>query len=335
MGETAMILAGDIGATKTVLGLFPAAINTVGKPLHLARYLGREYDSLEAVIEQYLSKTDITPSSACFGVAGPIVDQRAQVTNLPWHISAASISAEFNIGKVQLINDLESIAEAVPNLESEDIFTLNPGVSKPHSTIAVVAPGTGLGTAFLVWTGSGYKALASEGGHTSFAPRNKVEIELLEYLKPRYPHVSFERICSGSHLPNLYEFLRDTGRYEAPAWLQTELEEAVDQTPVIVQTGLENKAEICVACLDMFVQILGSAISNMAITILPRGGIYLGGGIPPRILDRLRQSDFLEAVAHKGRFTELSKTFPIHVILTPNAPLYGAASVAARTMRTG
>lgn len=335
MSEPTMILAGDIGATKTVLALFPAEPKTVSKPLHRVRYLGRDFDSLEDVIEQYLNQTDISPSAACFGVAGPIEDQRAQVTNLPWHISAESISAKFNIGNVRLINDLESIAEAVPNLGSKDIHTLNPGVPKPHSTIAVVAPGTGLGTAFLVWTGNRYKALASEGGHTSFAPRNEIEIELLEYLKPRYPHVSFERICSGSHLPNLYEFLLETGRYDAPEWLRTELDKVVDRTPVIVRTALEEKAEICVACLDLFVHILGTAISNMAITILPRGGIYLGGGIPPRILARLRQPDFLEAVAHKGRFAALSKTFPVHVILTSNAPLYGVASVAARAMSTG
>lgn len=329
-----MILAGDIGGTKTVLALFSEVEGIAGGVVHETRYPSNEYDSLESVIEDFLAKVELVPSIACFGVAGPVDNQTSQITNLPWQISAQSIAARFNIAKVTLINDLESIATSVPHLGTEELYTLNPGVAESRGNIAVVAPGTGLGTAFLVWTGTRYKALASEGGHTSFAPRTAEEIDLLNYLQPRYRHVSFERICSGSHLPNIYEFLLDRGSYEEPAWLGTELEQVQDRTPVIVQAGLEQKAEICTATLDMFVNILGTAISNMAITILPRGGIYLGGGIPPRILPRLKQPDFLEAVAHKGRFHDLSLKMPVHVILTPRAPLYGAALSAMEAMDT-
>lgn len=329
-----MILAGDIGGTKTVLALFSEVEGIAGGVVHETRYPSKEYDSLESVIDEFLGKVGLVPSVACFGVAGPVDNQTSQITNLPWQISAGSIAERFNIGRVTLINDLESIATAVPHLGSEQLYTLNPGVAKSLGNIAVVAPGTGLGTAFLVWTGTRYKALASEGGHTSFAPRTAQEIDLLNYLQPRYRHVSFERICSGSHLPNIYEFLRDSGSYEEPDWLYTELEQVQDRTPVIVQAGMEQKAEICTATLNMFVNILGAAISNMAITILPRGGIYLGGGIPPRILPRLKQPDFLEAVAHKGRFHDLSLKMPVHVILTPRAPLYGAAMSAMETMDT-
>ncbi|MGI9535940.1 MAG: glucokinase [Desulfocapsaceae bacterium] len=329
-----MILAGDIGGTKTVLALFSEVEGIAGGVVHETRYPSNEYDSLESVIEDFLAKVELVPSIACFGVAGPVDNQTSQITNLPWQISAQSIAARFNIAKVTLINDLESIATSVPHLGNEELYTLNPGVAESRGNIAVVAPGTGLGTAFLVWTGTRYKALASEGGHTSFAPRSAEEIDLLNYLQPRYRHVSFERICSGSHLPNIYEFLLDRGSYEEPAWLGTELEQVQDRTPVIVQAGLEQKAEICTATLDMFVNILGTAISNMAITILPRGGIYLGGGIPPRILPRLKQPDFLEAVAHKGRFHDLSLKMPVHVILTPRAPLYGAALSAMEAMDT-
>lgn len=325
-----MILAGDIGGTKTVLALF-AEMKPIGAgPLQETRYPSREYDSLEAVIEEFLARTGADPSSGCFGVAGPVYRQTSQITNLPWKIDARSISERFAIERVTLVNDLESIATAVPHLDSGDLYTLNDGDHLPRGNIAVVAPGTGLGTAFLVWTDEGYKALASEGGHTSFAPRTPREIQLLSYLQSRYHHVSFEHICSGKHLPNIYDFLLDSGDYEEPNWLTTELTQAQDRTPIIVQAALADRAEICTATLDLFIATLGTAISNMAITILPHGGIYLGGGIPPRILERLKQPDFLEAVAHRGRFHDLSLKWPVHVILTPRTALYGAALSALK-----
>lgn len=328
-----MILAGDIGGTKTVLALFSETEGIAAGPLEVTRYPSNDYDSLEAVIEEFLAKTSVVPTSGCFGVAGPVVNQTSQITNLPWEISAASIRDRFGIDRVTLINDLESIATYVPHLGEKDLYTLNPGVPEQRGNIAVVAPGTGLGTAFLVWTGEGYKALASEGGHSSFAPRTPRQIELLDYLQSRYRHVSFERICSGRHLPNIYEFLRDSGEYEEPNWLTTELTQVQDRTPVIVQAALAGKAEICTAALDLFVTTLGTAISTMSITILPSGGIYLGGGIPPRILDRLKQPDFLEAVAHPGRFRDLSLKWPVHVILTPRIALYGAALSAMEAIK--
>jgi glucokinase len=331
-----MILAGDIGGTKTVLALFADHEPIGSGPLQEARYPSTEYDSLEAVIEEFLEQTGAVPSCGCFGVAGPVYRQTSQITNLPWKIDARSIGERFGIDRVTLVNDLESIATAVPHLDSEDLHTLNHGEPMPRGNIAVVAPGTGLGTAFLVWTGEGYKALASEGGHTSFSPRSARQAELLDYLQSRYHHVSFERICSGKHLPNIYDFLLDNGGYDEPNWLTTELTQTGDRTPVIVQAALAGKAEICTATLDLFVATLGTAISNMAITILPQGGIYLGGGIPPRILERLEQPDFIEAVAHRGRFRDLSLKWPVHVILTPRIALYGAAlsAVANRQRRS-
>ena len=320
-----MILAGDIGATKTVLALFSIERGVAGGENHQTRFESGKYDSLEEVIEEFLAQTNVQPVAASFGVAGPVNNQQSQITNLPWSISAENIRKTFDIEKVILLNDLESIATAVPYLAEEDVFTLNQGVTDPRGNVAIVAPGTGLGTAFLVWTGESYKALASEGGHTSFSPENMQEIELLKFLKRRYKHVSFERICSGSHLPNIYEFFLDQQSYQEPDWLRKELEQVDDRTPIIVQAALEHKADICEATLDMFVNILGSAISNMAITILPSGGIYLGGGIPPRILERLKQPDFLHAIANKGRFFELCSNMPVHVILTPKAALFGAA----------
>jgi len=327
-----MILAGDIGGTKTVLALFSIDKGVAEGTTHEILYESGKYDSLEAIIKEFLAETCASPSVACFGVAGPVNKQESQITNLPWRISGENIARTFNIAKVTLINDLESIATAVPHLGEEDLYTLNEGVVEPQGNIAVVAPGTGLGTAFLVWTGKGYKALASEGGHTSFAPGNMPEIELLKYLKRRYRHVSFERICSGSHLPNIYDFFLHNRSYLEPDWLKRELADADDRTPIIVQTALEHKADICEATLDMFVHILGSVISNMAITILPRGGIYLGGGIPPRILERLKRPDFLSSIANKGRFFDLCSRMPVHVILTPKAALYGVTFSGLRTL---
>jgi len=320
-----MILAGDIGATKTVLALFSLKDGIDGGEIHECRYKSADYESLEEIVSQFLKETGAKPTIACFGVAGPVTNQESQVTNLPWLISSAKLRETFGFGQVMLLNDLESIAMAVSHLDSRELYTLNEGIAGPQGNIAVVAPGTGLGTAFLVWTGQRYKALASEGGHTSFAPDNMQEIELLKYLQRRYRHVSFERVCSGGQLPNIYDFLIEKRSYVEPNWLKSELEQADDRTPIIIRAALEKKADICEATLDMFVNMLGSAVSNMAITILPLGGIYLGGGIPPRILERLKQPDFLSRIANKGRFFGLCSDMPVHVIMTPKAALYGAA----------
>lgn len=320
-----MILVGDIGGTKTVLTLYSKEEGVAGGAIHEIRFESGKYSSLEEIIVEFLRKTNAKPEAASFGVAGPVKEQQSQITNLPWLISAENIRSSLGIPKVYLLNDLESIAVAVPHLGNDDLNTLNKGIVEPHGNIAVIAPGTGLGIAFLVWTGERYKACASEGGHTSFSPRDPQEMELLKYLNNRYGHVSFERICSGSQLPNIYEFLKKNGNYPEPDWLREELEQATDRTPIIVRAALENKADICEATLDIFIHTLGTVISNMAVTLLPTGGIYLGGGIPPRILKRLQQPDFLSSITDKGRFYTLCSNMPVHVILNPKVALQGAA----------
>ncbi len=324
--QETMILAGDIGGTKTALALYSEKDGIEAGALVEKRYRSGDYETLEDIIEEFLNEAG-PPAAASIGVAGPVHEQKSQITNLPWHIDAAAIAKRFSIGHVRLVNDLEAIASAVPHFTGGDFHTLHEGVAEPHGTIGVIAPGTGLGTAFLVWTGSDYRALASEGGHAAFSPHTDLEIELLQFLKQRYDHVSFERICSGKHLPNIYDFLRERKAYPEPVWLKEELSSVDDRTPVIVTAALENRAAICTATLDMFVAILGTAISNMAITILPKGGIYLGGGIPPRILARLEQPDFIQAVAHKGRFYEMTSNIPVTVIMKSNAALLGAARI--------
>lgn len=318
-----MILAGDIGGTKTVLALY-AADDPINRPRHENKFPSDAYPSLEAIVEEFLSKTDAKPVRASFGVAGPVVDDRCRITNLPWVIDAKAIEKAFDIPRVGLLNDLEAIANTVPHLQADDIHTLNPGHKTPTGTMGVIAPGTGLGMSFLAWTGQHYRPHATEGGHASFAPATPEQIDLLAYLQHRFGHVSNERVSSGSGIPNLFDFLRSTGRHDEPDWLRQALSEASDPTPVIVNAALERKADVCVATLDMFVRILGGIIGNMALKLLATG-IYLGGGIPPRILARLQQRDFLSAVQNKGRFSELVSDIPIHVILDPDAALHGAA----------
>lgn len=321
-----MLLGGDIGGTKTVLALYAIERGVLGEALHETRFASGSYGCLEDIVAEFLRETGAQPVAASFGVAGPVTDRRhARITNLPWTISADNIGSSFGIRDVYLLNDLRAIAVAVPHLEPDAICTLHRGTPRPRGNIAVVAPGTGLGTAFLVWTGERYIACASEGGHASFSPHTAQEIGLLEYLQGRYGHVSFERIASGRHLPDIYDFFSERCGYVEPGWLRDALSQAPDRTPVIVRTALANRAEICEATLDLFVHVLATITGNLAVTLLPSGGIYLAGGIPPRILDRLQRPDFLDAIADKGRFSHLTASMPVHVILDPGVALSGAA----------
>ena len=320
-----MLLAGDIGGTKCVLALF---LDEMG-PHHCieeARYTSADYDSLAAIVADFVGHYDVQPSAACFGVAGPVRDNRVQVTNLPWQVDGRALSAVLNGVPVYLLNDLEAIANAIPILESADVEILKPGEVEPEGPIAVVAPGTGLGEAFLFWDGQRYRAIPSEGGHTDFAPATALELELLAYLQPRLSHVSYERVCSGLGMPNLYAFLRDTEKYPEPAWLAAELSQSQDPTPIIVQAAQAGRAPICEATLELFLAILGSEAGNMVLQILATGGVYLGGGIPPRILPQLQGDAFLRAFTRKGRFSDLLGRVQVEVIVDPRSALHGAAN---------
>jgi glucokinase len=215
----------------------------------------------------------------------------------------------------------------VPFLEAADLHTLNEGQPAPGGVIAVIAPGTGLGEAFLTWDGSRYRAHASEGGHTDFAPTNALEAGLLRYLLGRFEHVSYERVCSGRGLPNIYAYLKDSGYAEEPPWLAEQLASVEDPNPIIVNAALygERPCELCVAMLNTFVSILGTEAGNLALKVLATGGVYLGGGIPPRILPALEQEEFIEAFRRKGRMSDLLARVPVHVILNPKVALLGAA----------
>jgi glucokinase len=318
------ILAGDLGGTKTVLALYRQG-DSMDRPHRAEKFASGEYSDFDSIVARFLGETGETPRAAAFGVAGPIVAGKAHITNLNWEIDPERLARSFDIATVGLLNDLQATAIAVPHLAPEDRCTLSPGIPEPGGLIAVVAAGTGLGMAFLVPTPGGYRAFPSEGGHMSFAPRGEVEAELHAFVRDRVGHVSFERICSGIGLPNIYDYLRSSGRYQEPTWLREELGRVADRTPSIVEAALANRAEICSVTLDIFVRALAGALGNVSLLLLPVGGVYLGGGIPPRILQRLRRPDFLEAIRDKGRFRALLERIPVHVILDAQAALHGAA----------
>jgi glucokinase len=329
-----MLLVGDIGGTKTILALFSIE-EKLQPPLEIATFPSSAYASLEAIIADFLKGKDVSLTRASFGVAGPVVHGRARITNLPWTIDAAVISRAFAIETVYLLNDLESIANAIPHLEPADLVALNPGMPEPGGPMAVIAPGTGLGEAFLIWNGHRYQACPSEGGHVSFAPTTQEQLELLAYLRTHFGHVSYERVCSGSGIPNLYNYLRDKGRYSEPGWLREELAAAADPTPVIVSAAIARKASICEAALNLFIEILGDEAGNLALKILATGGVYIGGGIPPRILPPLQEPGFLDSFTRKGRFSGLMARIPVHVIRNPQVALYGAAYYGLKDLQHG
>ena len=321
-----MLLAGDVGGTKTSLALFDAEEGP-RRPLREATFPSEHYPNLEAIVDEFLSRGDESPNFACFGVAGPVVEGRATITNLSWTMDEEQLADAFRFDQVLLINDLVSIANAIPLMEDEDLHTLNDREPEFGGAIAVVAPGTGLGEAFLTWSGSRYEAHPSEGGHTDFAPADELQIGLLHYLQDIYGHVSWERVCSGVGIPNIYAYLKASGAASEPPWLAEKLASVEDPTPVIVNHAIEpdEPCELCLATVHTFVSILGAETGNMALKALATGGVYLGGGIPPRIVRFLDDGRFMIAFQRKGRLGELAASLPVHVILNPKAALLGAA----------
>jgi glucokinase len=322
-----MLLAGDIGGTKTVLGIFSTEFGPRRAVAEKA-YPSADHDSLEEIALAFLRECGAPVEAAVFGVAGPVIEGRAEITNLPWVMEEAHLARTLGVRSARLINDLDAIANAVPHLAAEDIFTLIPGEPVPGGAIAVIAPGTGLGEGFLTWDGNRYRSHPSEGGHASFAPSDELEVGLLTYLMAKLGHVSFERVCSGIGIPNIYEYLKVSGAGEEPAWLAEQLAHAIDPTPVIVSAGLDpvRRCDLCELTLDTFVSILGSEAGNLALKVLATGGVFVGGGIPPRILPRLtRGGRFATAFRDKGRFSDVLEQVPVSVIMHPRAALIGAA----------
>jgi glucokinase len=322
-----MLLAGDIGGTKTHLAIY-ASKDKLRTPLLEARLPSAHYPSLAALVRDFLKNVKFSLDQAVFGVAGPVVNGKARITNLPWVMEEGQLQKELNIARVVLINDLEALANAVPLLNQSDVHVLNMGEAEPQGPIAVIAPGTGLGEAFLTWDGTRYRTYPSEGGHADFAPTDSFEIGLLVYMLERLSHVSYEHVCSGIGLPNIYAYLKASGTFEEPRWLVDKLAQAADQPPIIVNAALDEREPValCSATLRMFTSILGAEAGNMALKVLATGGVYIGGGIPPRILAFLEDKEFMRAFRNKGRFSDLLANIPVRVILNSKTALLGAAA---------
>ncbi len=322
-----MLLAADIGATKTNLAIFSQEAGP-RCPLAEASFSSEDYEGLEAVVRDFMRDVDLSVERACIGVAGPVIEGRARGTNLPsWTIDESEVKETLDLSWVRVLNDLEVTANAVPILKGEDVETLNAGRPVSHGPVGVVAPGTGLGEGFLVWDGSRYRAYASEGGHTDFGPNNARERRLLAHLRDQFGHVSYERVCSGMGISNIYGYLKASEYADEPTWMAEGLEGVEDRTPVIVETALDPEKEcaLCSTALEMFVSIMGAEVGNLALKLMASGGVYLGGGIPPRILPALKGNTFMEGFLNKGRMEYVVENVPVHVILTPKAPLWGAA----------
>jgi glucokinase len=321
-----MILAGDVGGTKVDLALYDFSDGKL-KYTRDERYAAKEFHGLEEIVKLFLGAEKVT--SACFGVPGPVRDGRLRLTNLPWTLDSRELATGLGIQHVFLINDLEANGYGIAELTADQIYTLSEGDASQIGNRALIAAGTGLGEGLLAWNGRMHVPYPSEGGHVDYAPRNEDEIDLLRFLKQKYNgRISFERVVSGMGMTGIYEFLREVKGLEEPVWLAEKITEAHDPNSVITEMGLAAKSELCAKTLDMFASAYGAEAGNLALKVLSVGGLYVGGGIAPRILEKLKDGTFLKAFTDKGRLSQLLINMPVRVILESRAALMGAAAYA-------
>src|SRR5262245_15132560 len=321
-----MILAGDIGGTKTNLGLFDAA----GSALTLRRqhsFPSKRYPGLEAIVDEFLTGSHDPIVASCFGIAGPVIEARSVTPNLPWLVDAAALAANLKLDSVALLNDLEATAHGIGELKPEEFVTLNEGKPRPGNA-ALIAAGTGLGTASLFWDGKKHVPSASEGGHMDFSPRNELEIQLLRFMFEQYKHVSFERLLSGPALFRIYEFLRSTGFAPELPQIAERFKEK-DPSAVVSLAAQAGECPMCIKALDMFAEIYGASAGNLALLLKATAGVFIGGGIAPKIIGKLKDGTFMRAFIDKGRLSPLLEKIPVRVIMNDKTALLGAARVAA------
>lgn len=322
-----MILAGDIGGTSTRVALFDVEGDRLISRVQ-TNYPSGNYPGLEAILSEFLQASRPRVEAACFGIAGPVRQGRVETPNLSWVVDAHRLSLQLGLESVTLLNDLESTAYGIATLRTADFAVLSDGAPVEAGSRAVIAAGTGLGEAALHWDGALHRPYPSEGGHVDFAPRDELEADLLLHLREKFGHVSYERVVSGPGLLNLYQFLRDTGRGTEPAWL-TERLRREDPSAVIATAALEKSSELCAMALERFVSCYGAEAGNLALKVLATGGVYVGGGIAPKILPKLKEPVFMESFLDKGRYRKLMESIPVKVILNDRTALLGAARHAA------
>jgi glucokinase len=326
------VLAGDIGGTKTNLALYRAT-DTSLTVLQAGRYASAEYASCVDIMKKFLSEYNLpAPDRICLGVAGPVLNGKVDLTNLNWGIDIADVSAGMGIAAVSLINDLESTAYGLAGLTEEDFITLHAGDGTMKGNMAIVAPGTGLGEAGLYWSGEYHFPFPTEGGHTDFAPRTDIDIELLHFLQQEYGVVSWEKVVAGPAIVDIYRFLRDVRKMEEPAWLSEALAAEKTDSAVISQSAIQQTAAICVETMKLFVRYLARESSNLVLKMKATGGLFLGGGIPPKIAPLLLQKDFFEHYMDCDRMQHLLEQVPIRIIKNDKTGLIGAAYYGAYLM---
>lgn len=321
-----MILAGDIGGTNTRLAFFDPSEPPV-QPMAVDVFPSRKHAGLEEIVELFIAKHNLQVTSACFGIAGPVRHGQSETPNLPWKVDSQHVARTLHLEKVHLLNDLEANAYGVAVLAEKDFIVLNAGSPGESGNCALISAGTGLGEAGLLLEDGHYQPFPSEGGHADFAPRNELEIELLRYLLNEYDHVSYERVLSGPGLHNIYNFLRDSGKASEPAGLAEEIAHN-DPSAAISKSALEGTADISVQALSIFTSVYGAEAGNLALKVMATGGIFVGGGIAPKIAAKLQDGTFMQAFVTKGRVSNVLESIPVRVITNDMTALLGAARVA-------
>ncbi len=320
------VLVGDIGGTKTALGL----AKTHGEGVELVetrQYPSADFASLDAIVRRYLDEIGMSCRFAAFAIAGPVRDRRSQATNLPWTLDADAMEQALGFAGVAMLNDLEATAWGLAALAPDDLAEIYPGESVSGNA-CVVAAGTGLGEAGLYWDGLRHHPFATEGGHADFAPTDALECALLAFLQNRFGRVSWERVVSGLGIRNLYDFTLEESAGESPDWLRAAFVNG-DAAAAIAEGAAGERCPVCTRTMDLFYRLYGREAGNMALKQMALGGVFLGGGIAPKNLDALRRSAFLEGFFDKGRLEPLMRAMPVRVIVQPNAPLMGAARFLA------
>jgi len=319
-----MILAGEIGATRTRL----AAFETEGHRLQCVvekTYPSQQHDGLSGILADFIKTEGIPVHSACLGVAGPVRAGRSKISNLSWVIDAQEVAKQLRLNSAGLLNDLEAYAYGIDGLDSKDFIPLSEGSKEAEGNRAVISAKTGLGMAGLYWDGFRHHPFACEGGHADFAPRNALQMELMAYLQKKYGRISCERILSGPGIRNIYDFLRDAHKAEEPEWLQTELSAAPDPPALISRRALEGKAAICDQTLSIFVSVFGAQTGNCALNFMSTGGIFIGGSIAAKIVPKMKDPVFMEAFLDKGRMETILQDMPVKIVANDDCGMIGAA----------